>query len=98
MVFEADTSLEIDDVRRIVESVLNDKLGRFGFARAEVEERRDEDDQRILFIRSVFGPVWSRFTGEESVLAIHQARLALLEKGEDRFPLIVHAFPQDKAA
>lgn len=92
------THLELSEIEEIVNAILADKLGAYGFSHVEIEPRRDEDDKEFLFIRSVFGPSRQPFTGEQSVWAIHAAIQALVARGEDRFPLIVHKFLHAEAA
>jgi hypothetical protein len=76
------------EIQAIADHVLQDRLGRFGYQRAEVRSGLDYSNEPAVYIDAVLGegaPSLEPNTLMDAHLALSNA---LLENGEDRFPYL----------
>lgn len=87
-----------DAVRELVEPILRDRLGQFGFTHADVSRETAFDDELVWRIDVFYGDGGAQPGGEATIDARVAIRQTLLEQGEDVLPLLRHRFSSDQAA
>lgn len=82
----------------IIDAVLREKLGSYGFDHAEVKADVDHDGEPALFIDAVLKPNSQLVEGKIYSEAIGALSSALLRLGERRFPYLLLRHPDDEPA
>lgn len=91
-------TLTDDEVRSLADDVLGRSLGPRGFIEAEVRSGVDHDGEPALFVTAKFRLGSGPISGQEAIDARSALSDALLERGERRFPYLIHHYPGDARA
>lgn len=81
-------------ITEVVNSVLAERVGDYGFSGATVREDVDHDGDEALFIEARYALTESDIDAGAFYGLTSAVRAALAEAGEDRFPYIRHRFDE----
>jgi hypothetical protein len=85
-----------DDLRTIIDTVLQRELGGIGFERAEIAESTDQDGDPILVITIHYRKIGASIDPTPTFSLARHLRSRMREIGETRFPHFTHLFPDDQ--
>ena len=82
----------------LIQAILHKWLDRYGFQHADVRIGRDHDGDPSIFITAHYSKADEDVDGDDVLSAIGEVRDALHGRGEERFPYLMHAFPEPSPA
>lgn len=86
------------EINELLTPKLSELLGEYGFDRADVLSDLDHDGDPALFVIAHYRPRARELDAERAIEAIGAMMALLRDRGDDRFPYLRHAYPDDEFA
>lgn len=83
------------EIERLADDILRPALAKFGYARSEIEFRRDEDGDPSIYVTAHFG-TGSNVPGQDGLDVASALAIALRERGEDRWSYLRHQYDDEE--
>ena len=81
-------------VNDVVQQLFKERLGRYGFERAEIQAGRDHTDDPALFIDAYYRLSDEPIETRQILHLLTELRKLLISRGEERFPYVRHHFDE----
>lgn len=88
--------MTVDEIKPIADEILTRYLTECGYERVEVRAGYNQSDEPSLFVVAHMKPGSGVTGGKESNAANAALRMALLARGEERFPYLDFDYPDDE--
>jgi hypothetical protein len=84
-----------EEIQQLVTPILQERLGKYGFERAEVKSGLDHDGDPVLFVTARYRMEAPELDATRALEAMVEISDLLRAKGETRFSHLTHFHPDD---